>query len=89
MRRKTSVRSEVKGLNSLPLTPYPLPPADYNPTQHIELMIPQHCAGLRLDQALQRLLPECSRSRLQNWIRARQVWQNDLPAVAKQKVRGG
>ncbi|MGH8757455.1 MAG: pseudouridine synthase, partial [Burkholderiales bacterium] len=57
--------------------------------RNIELVIPQHCAGLRLDQALQRLLPEFSRSRLQNWIRARQVWQNGLPAVAKHKVRGG
>ena len=64
---------------------------DYNPNalRDIELVIPQHYAGLRLDQALQRLLPEFSRSRLQNWIRARQVWQNGLSAVAKHKVRGG
>lgn len=91
MRRKISVRSVVERSHPLPLTPHPLPPADYNPNavRHIELVIPQHCAGLRLDQALQRLLPEFSRSRVQNWIRARQVWQNGLPAVAKQKVRGG
>ena len=84
MRKKISVRSVVEGS-------HPLPPTDYNPNalRNIELVIPQHCAGLRLDQALQRLLPEFSRSRLQNWIRARQVWQNGLPAVAKQKVRGG
>ncbi|HXZ97656.1 MAG TPA: hypothetical protein VEG37_11510, partial [Burkholderiales bacterium] len=64
---------------------------DYNANmvKNIELVIPQHFAGLRLDHALHRLLPEFSRSRLQNWIRASQVWQDGLPAVAKHKVWGG
>jgi len=66
-----------------------LPDYNANPVSNIELVIPRHLAGLRLDQALHRLLPEFSRSRLQNWIRASQVWQNDLPAVAKHKVWGG
>jgi 23S rRNA pseudouridine1911/1915/1917 synthase len=91
VRRKLSVRSVVEGPHPIPVTPHPLPPADYNSNavRNIELVIPQHFAGLRLDQALQRLLPDFSRSRLQNWIRANQVWQNGLPAVAKHKVRGG
>jgi 23S rRNA pseudouridine1911/1915/1917 synthase len=89
VRKKISVQSVVKGPNPLSLTSGPLPHADYNSTQYIELVIPQQYAGLRLDQALQRLLPEFSRSRLQNWIRARQVWQDGLPAVTRQKVRGG
>ncbi|HSS46579.1 MAG TPA: pseudouridine synthase, partial [Burkholderiales bacterium] len=52
-------------------------------------MIPPDCAGLRLDQALQRLLPEFSRNRLQTWIREKRVWQNGAPVVAKRKVWGG
>ncbi|HYR05478.1 MAG TPA: S4 domain-containing protein, partial [Gallionella sp.] len=35
--------------------------------------VPGDCAGLRLDQALARLLPEYSRSRLQEWIAQGQV----------------
>jgi len=37
------------------------------------LTIPDDCAGMRLDQALARLLPQHSRSRLQAWIRAGRV----------------
>jgi 23S rRNA pseudouridine1911/1915/1917 synthase len=64
---------------------------DYNPNapRHIELVIPPDCAGLRLDQALQRLLPEFSRNRLQAWMREMQVWQDGAPAVGKRKVWGG
>lgn len=64
---------------------------DYNPnaTRNIELVVPLDCAGLRLDQALQRLLPECSRNRLQIWIREKRVWQNGAPAIAKRRVWGG
>jgi len=91
VRKKTSCRSVVEGSQRLPLIPHSLPSADYNANaaRNIELVIPRHFAGLRLDQALQRLLPEYSRSRLQNWIRANHVWQNGRPAVAKHKVRGG
>ena len=38
-------------------------------TTPITLIIPQDLGGLRLDQALQKLLPEHSRSRLQQWIK--------------------
>ena len=64
---------------------------DYNPNaeRNIELVVPPDCAGLRLDQALQRLLPECSRNRLQIWIREKRVWQNGAPAIAKRRVWGG
>jgi len=44
---------------------------------------------LRLDQALSRLLPEYSRSRLQDWIRNGHVTVDGAPAVAKSKVWGG
>ncbi|HSS46178.1 MAG TPA: RluA family pseudouridine synthase, partial [Burkholderiales bacterium] len=36
-----------------------------------------------------RLLPECSRNRLQIWIREKRVWQNGAPAIAKRRVWGG
>jgi len=36
---------------------------------HLEAQIPQHLAGLRLDQALIRLFPQYSRTQYQHWIR--------------------
>ncbi|MBU3735509.1 MAG: 23S rRNA pseudouridine(1911/1915/1917) synthase RluD [Methylobacterium sp.] len=55
----------------------------------VSLVIPQSMGGSRLDQALQKLLPDYSRSRLQAWIKAQRVSVDDLPATAKQKVWGG
>lgn len=43
-------------------------------------------AGARLDQALAALLPEFSRSRLQQWIDAGQVLVNDAPRRCRDKV---
>lgn len=42
---------------------------DYNASSPVRFVAPAECAGLRLDQALARLLPEHSRSRLQGWLR--------------------
>jgi 23S rRNA pseudouridine1911/1915/1917 synthase len=53
------------------------------------LAVPEDCAGLRLDQALTRLLPEYSRNRLQDWIRGGYVTVNGVAAAAKSKVWGG
>lgn len=56
----------------------------------ITLTIPNDCGGLRLDQALARLMPEYSRSRLQAWIKDGLVTVSGQPAAdAKQKVWGG
>jgi len=57
--------------------------------RHHRLAVPAQCAGMRLDQALVRLLPEYSRSRLQEWIRSGHVTMNGAPASAKAKVWGG
>jgi 23S rRNA pseudouridine1911/1915/1917 synthase len=54
-----------------------------------ELVIPDAQGGQRLDQALAALLPEFSRNRIQNWIRARKVVIDDAYAVTKMKVNGG
>ena len=51
--------------------------------------IPADCAGLRLDQALARLLPEHSRSRLATWVKQGKVSVDDTPADPKRKVWGG
>lgn len=55
----------------------------------IELIIPQTCAGLRLDQALAQLLPDQSRNRLQGWIQEKRVTIDNLKATSKEKVWGG
>jgi 23S rRNA pseudouridine1911/1915/1917 synthase len=53
------------------------------------LTIPAEFAGMRLDLALARLLPDWSRARLQTWIRENQISVDGKKAVAKQKVWGG
>ncbi len=55
----------------------------------IELVIPHDCAGMRLDQALARLLPDWSRSRLQTWIREKRIRVDSEKATPKQKLWGG
>lgn len=53
------------------------------------MLIPDDYAGLRFDQALSRLFPEYSRSRLQAWIDADRITLEGKAASAKQRVRGG
>jgi 23S rRNA pseudouridine1911/1915/1917 synthase len=55
----------------------------------ISLSIPMNLGGERLDIALQQLLPQHSRSRLQTWIKAGLVTLNNAPTTAKTKVWGG
>jgi 23S rRNA pseudouridine1911/1915/1917 synthase len=54
-----------------------------------ELTIPSELAGSRLDQALARLLPEHSRSRIRTWIDAGRVTVAGEAAPAKHKLFGG
>jgi 23S rRNA pseudouridine1911/1915/1917 synthase len=67
--------------------------ANYNPaTAPVaarELTIPAEFAGLRLDQALAKLLPEHSRSRIRTWIDAGRVRIAGGASPAKQKLFGG
>ena len=51
--------------------------------------IPVASAGQRLDQALAALLPDYSRSRIQDWIKHQRVTVNDRFLGAKDKVWGG
>lgn len=58
-------------------------------TTPITLVVPQDLGGLRLDQALQRMLPEHSRSRLQGWIKEGLITLEGQAATSKLKVWGG
>ncbi|HVS76174.1 MAG TPA: 23S rRNA pseudouridine(1911/1915/1917) synthase RluD [Steroidobacteraceae bacterium] len=53
------------------------------------LVLPGSAAGLRLDQALARELPQYSRARLQGWIEAGAVQVDGRRLRAKDKVLGG
>jgi 23S rRNA pseudouridine1911/1915/1917 synthase len=55
----------------------------------LELTVPGECGGMRFDQALARLLPEYSRSRLQDWIVQGLVTLDGVAASARRKVWGG
>jgi 23S rRNA pseudouridine1911/1915/1917 synthase len=66
--------------------------ADYSPAHDappLETVVPEAMAGLRLDQALARLFPEHSRSRMQGWIDAGRVTLDGAPSSVRHKVRGG
>ena len=60
-------------------------------TQSISLNIdiPAECAGMRLDQALSELLPQYSRSRLQQWIKGGDVEVDGRRLRPRDKVVGG
>jgi len=55
----------------------------------LSLVVPLEYGGMRLDQALAKLLPEYSRSRLQEWVAQGQITLNGATATSKQKVWGG
>lgn len=69
-------------------TDYNAKPTPSAHVQPIDLIIPADLAGLRLDQALARLLPHWSRSRLQSWIEAHHVLIDGCIGTVKQKVWG-
>ena len=56
---------------------------------HLSFSIPEHLNGRRLDQALAELVPDFSRSRLQQWIRDGQVRLDERLPRARDRVYGG
>lgn len=60
-----------------------------SPGNSLTLSIPHDFGGQRLDVALQKLLPEHSRSRLQAWIKEGLVKVDGEASTAKTKVWGG
>ncbi|MGD2112404.1 MAG: 23S rRNA pseudouridine(1911/1915/1917) synthase RluD, partial [Gammaproteobacteria bacterium] len=59
------------------------------PTIDLQVTIPDTLRGRRLDLALAELVPDYSRSRLQQWIRAGQVTLDARVAQVREKVHGG
>lgn len=55
----------------------------------ISVEIPSSLGGLRFDQALTKLFPEYSRSRLQDWVKKGCVLLDGAQALTKQRVIGG
>lgn len=53
------------------------------------IMIPDHLGGMRLDQALAKLLPDYSRTQLQAWIKNNEITVNGEAARVKDSVMGG
>lgn len=58
-------------------------------SEPVIIEIPAALGGLRLDQALQKLLPDHSRARLQAWIKEGRVALDGASAAPRQKVWGG
>ncbi len=58
-------------------------------TEELTLRIPPEYAGQRLDQVLARLLPDHSRSQIQQWIEAGAVLLDNAPPRRRDKVVGG
>ncbi len=54
-----------------------------------QLSVPPAMAGLRLDKALAQLMPDVSRSRLQQWIEAGAVRVDGAAASVRQALHGG
>ena len=55
----------------------------------ITATIPETAAGQRLDRALAELLPDFSRSRLQQWLRQGELTVDGTPRRARDRVAGG
>lgn len=55
----------------------------------IRVRVPAGLAGMRLDRALAALLPDFSRSRLQQWLREGLVQVDRGPTRGRDRVRGG
>ncbi|HXS96447.1 MAG TPA: RluA family pseudouridine synthase [Candidatus Limnocylindrales bacterium] len=58
-------------------------------TEHVHVDIDEAKAGLRLDHVLHETLPEFSRSRIQEWIRAGRVLVDGVAQRASYKLRAG
>ena len=80
--------SRVAGLTVVEAAPRP-PASTAGGSNAQTLVVPQALAGMRLDQALARMLPEHSRSRLKGWIDAGHVTVAGVGWDGKRRVAGG
>jgi 23S rRNA pseudouridine1911/1915/1917 synthase len=56
---------------------------------HRQITLPDELVGLRLDQALSKLLTGYSRTQIQDWIKSQEITVNGKPAKTKDVVIGG
>jgi len=71
-------------------TDYSVSPSGESPAPaEIRAAIPPESAGLRVDQALARLFPQYSRSRLQQWLKEGALTVEGASPEAKRAVEGG
>ncbi|KAA3655269.1 MAG: 23S rRNA pseudouridine(1911/1915/1917) synthase RluD [Proteobacteria bacterium] len=63
--------------------------ADPDVDSDLPLIVPDACAGMRIDQVLAQLMPDQSRNRLQSWVRDGRVLVDDRQVPPKFRVRGG
>ncbi|MCZ6525691.1 MAG: 23S rRNA pseudouridine(1911/1915/1917) synthase RluD [Gammaproteobacteria bacterium] len=59
------------------------------PNEKLTLVVPDELAGRRLDQALSKLCPQHSRSRLQRWVKAGNVKVDDRIIRQRDPVKAG
>jgi 23S rRNA pseudouridine1911/1915/1917 synthase len=62
---------------------------NYSAVEGGERHVPADCSGMRFDQALARMFPEHSRSRLAAWVKEGKVKLDHAEVDAKRKVWGG
>lgn len=62
--------------------------ADPDVDSDLPLIVPDACAGMRIDQVLAQLMPDQSRNRLQSWVRDGRVLVDDRQVPPKFRVRG-
>ncbi|MEN8261780.1 MAG: pseudouridine synthase, partial [Pseudomonadota bacterium] len=60
-----------------------------NQSHRFVAQVPEHLAGMRLDQALVEIFPDYSRSKLQAWIRSQKVTVDGRCLRPKDRVEGG
>ncbi|MDK4688700.1 23S rRNA pseudouridine(1911/1915/1917) synthase RluD [Kingella negevensis] len=63
--------------------------AEDNTAETISLTVSNELAGMRLDAAIAKMLPEYSRSRMTTWIKDGWVQCNGKPVAPKEKMIGG
>jgi 23S rRNA pseudouridine1911/1915/1917 synthase len=87
--KKRIDHGDARNIGKAPMTVanYTLAPAVTSAPK--EFTIAPELTGLRLDQALARLMPEHSRSRIKAWIEAGGVTVSGAPAAAKHRLRAG
>ena len=77
---KTLIESEIEGIDEIDI--------GFIEAEPIHLKLPEEACGERLDKVLATMVPQYSRSRIQQWMEAGHVTVDGLPARTKATVLG-